>query len=105
MKKDYQITLICSTGQYKPVSCIITKDTDEITTIGKKAFVEKVRNAGIIKICQKRGWSDIELKKFHYTQVKMREYNKDKIEQENKERYEKLKEEKYKSGEWRKPAQ
>ena len=26
MIKEYQVTLVCSTGQYKPVSCIVKKD-------------------------------------------------------------------------------
>lgn len=101
MIKEYQVTLTCVTNQYKPVSCIIKKDTNEINTIGKQAFVKKIRDEGIVKICQKRRWGNADLKKYGYTKVKMREYDKDKIEQENKERYEKLKAEKKASGEWK----
>ena len=101
MIKEYQVTLSCTTGQYKPVSCIIKKDTNEINTIGKSAFVKKIRDEGIIKICQTRRWGNADLKKYGYTKVKMREYDKDKIEQENRERYEKLKAEKKANGEWK----
>lgn len=103
MMKEYQVTLTCESGKYKPVSCIIKKDSEEMKQIGKSAFVGKIKQEGIKKICQKRYWGNRELKEYGYTKVKVREYDKERIAQENKERYEQLKEEKYQSGEWQRP--
>lgn len=103
MIKQYQVTLVCTTGQYKPVSCIIKKDTNEIAKIGKSAFVGQIRQEGVVKICQSRRWGNREIKNYGYTKVKIREYDKEKIAQENAERYAKIKEEKYQSGEWQRP--
>lgn len=103
MMKEYQITLVCTTNKYKPVSCIIKKDSNDIKRMGKTEFVSMLKQEGIRKICQKRYWSNRELKEYGYTTVKVREYNKEKIAQENAERYEKIKEEKYQSGEWQRP--
>ena len=47
----------------------------------------------MIKICQKRYWTNADLKKYFYTRVKIREYDKEKIEKENAERYERIKKE------------
>ena len=60
-------------------------------------------NKGVNKICQKRYWTQRDLKNYGYLKAKVREYDKAKIEQENKERYERIKEEKYASGEWVRP--
>lgn len=103
MMKEYQVTLICTTGQYKPVSCIIKKDDKELKEIGRKAFISLLQKEGIQKICNKRYWTTRELQKYSLTKVKVREYDKERIAQENKENYEKLKEEKYQSGEWKRP--
>ena len=103
MMKEYQVTLVCATGKYKPVSCIIKKDSEEIKKIGKTAFLGQIKQEGIKKICQKRYWNNRELKEYGYTKIKVREYDKDRIAQENRERYEQLKEEKYQSGEWQRP--
>ena len=54
MMKEYQVTLTCESGKYKPVSCIIKKDSEEMKQIGKSAFVGKIKQEGIRKICQKR---------------------------------------------------
>lgn len=101
MMKEFQVTMISTTGKYKPVSCIIKADTKKILT--DKTFVKDIQQKGIIKICQKRLWTKADLKKYGYTKVKVRVYDKEKIEQENKERYERIKEEKYASGEWIRP--
>lgn len=93
MIKEYQVTLMCETGQYKPVSAIIKADTNNIIKMGKTAYIDDIRTRGIQKICSKRYWINADLKRFHYTKVKMREYNKEKIEKENAERYEKIKRE------------
>lgn len=105
MLKEYQVTLMCATNCYKPVSCIIKKDDSIIAIIGATAFTKEIQTAGIVKICQQRRWTNRDLKQYGYTRVKIREYDKEKIEQENKERYEKIKEEKYNSGEWKRPRQ
>lgn len=79
------------------MSCIIT--TDLTLKDNKKEIINK----GVVKICQKRYWTQRDLKNYGYTKAKVREYDKEKIEHENKERYEKLKEEKYACGEWKAP--
>ena len=104
MMKEYQITLMCATGQYKPVSCIVKKDSKEVLEKGRTAFIKELQQQGIKKICQKRLWTNTDLRKYAYTKVKVREYDKEKIAQENAERYEKIKEEKYASGEWKRPT-
>lgn len=101
--KDFQVTLMCDTKEYKPVSCIVTLDESESKKLGVHEFTKKVRQKGIAKICQKRYWTGADLKKFGYTTVKVRVYDKEKIAKENAERYEKIKEEKYASGEWKRP--
>lgn len=95
MKKQYQVTLICESGKYKPVSTIITMEE----TTDKKAIMRE----GQRKIMIKRYWSMADLTKYGYTKGKIREYDKEKIEQENIARYEALKEQKYASGEWKRP--
>lgn len=104
MMKEYQVTLICTTGQYRPVSCIVKADTEEMLKEGN-TFMKAIQKKGIIKICQKRLWTSSDLKRYGYTQVKVRQYDKERIEQENKERYERIKEEKYNSGEWKRPKE
>ena len=94
---QYQVTLTDMLGKYKPVSCIIT--TDLTIEEHKKEIINK----GVVKICQKRYWTQRDLKKYGYLKAKVRVYDKEKIEQENKERYEQLKEQKYASGEWQRP--
>lgn len=93
MIKEYQVTLFCTTGQYKPVSTIIKKDNNLIKTQGKEVFIKEIRLDGIKKICVQRYWTTRELKQYNYTQVKVREYDKKRIEQEKKERYEQIKKE------------
>ena len=104
MLKEYQITLISTSGKYKPVSCIVKKDSKEVLEKGRDVFIKELQQQGIIKICQKRLWNNSDLKRYGYTKVKVREYDKEKIAKENAERYEKIKEEKYASGEWKRPT-
>ena len=106
MKKQYQVTLICTTGKYRPVSCIITNEQEvdidlSAFDFGKNEFAKQ----GIKKICAKHYWNGADLKRYGYTKVKVRAYDKEKIEAENKARYERIKEEKYASGEWKRPKQ
>lgn len=95
MKKQYQVTLICENGKYKPVSTIVTLEE----TTDKKIIMRE----GQRKIMIQRYWSMTDLKKYGYTKGKVREYDREKIERENAERYERIKEEKYASGEWKRP--
>lgn len=99
--EQYQVTLICGNGKYKPVSCIIKRENkiDLSDTKAKKQLVAE----GAKKICQVRGWVSADLKKFGYTSAKTREYDKEKIAAAAKENYERIKEEKYASGEWKRP--
>ena len=92
---QYQVTLLCADGKYKPVSTIVNASEGMDKNI--------IRRKGIENICLKRLWTSADLKKFGYTQLKMRVYDKVKIEAENKARYEKIKEQKYASGEWKRP--
>ncbi len=81
MMKKYQITLYCTTGEYRPVSCIIIRDAEEITRIGEQAFKDKLKRDGIQKICAQRSWGKADLLRYHYTKMKMREYDEQKIKE------------------------
>ena len=104
MKKKYQVTLTCTTNQYKPVSCIINREqiVDTDLTTDKVAKASIIAD-GVQKICGSRGWGKRDLAQYNYTRVKVRLYDEEKIKQENEERYNKIKEEKYASGEWKRP--
>lgn len=84
-----QVTLMCSTGQYKPVSCLVDVESKEYFLAHKKEIQQK----GIIKICNQRYWQTYHLKQYSYTKCKMREYDKEKIAKENAKRYEQIKRE------------
>lgn len=104
MKKQYQVTLICGTGKYKPESCIVTNEQEmDIDLSAFDCTKKEIIKKGIAKICAKHYWSNADLKKYDYTKVKVRAYDKEKIEAEKKARYEAIKEEKYASGEWKRP--
>ena len=77
MKKQYQVTLICATGQYRPVSTIVAieQSNDDNLLLDpnkKKEIIQK----GVIRICQQRYWTDRDRKKKAYTKVKTRVYEK-----------------------------
>lgn len=100
MNKQYQVTLMCNNGKYRPVSCIITcEELDLSNKEEKKGLVQK----GVQKICVKRYWSNADLKKYGYTGAKVREYDRVKIEAEVKARYEAIKEAHYQDGSWKRP--
>lgn len=104
MMKQYQVTLLCASGKYRPVSTIVNyeQSTDEdLTAVTAKR--KEIQNKGIVKICQQRLWDKSDLLKGDYTKCKVRVYDKEKIEKENKERYARIKEEKYATGEWKRP--
>ena len=104
--KEYQVTLICATNQYKPVSCIIkVKQEKDVDLTKDKEKRKELIKEGTKKICGKRYWTSAELIRFNYSKARVRLYDKAKIEAENKERYEQIKEEKYTSGEWKRPKE
>ena len=100
---EYQVTLMCATNEYKPVSAIVQWEQDTTADLSISPIGKDIRLAGIRKICFKRGWDGTDLKRYGYTKCKIRLYDKQKIAQENAERYEKIKKEKYASGEWKRP--
>lgn len=72
-ERKYQITLYCSTNQYKPVSCIITmKQDDDTNLLNNPTTKKEIVHKGIMKICQKRYWSKADLLKYYYTKAKAR---------------------------------
>lgn len=78
MIKQYQVTLYCATGQYKPVSAIVKRTQKENSNLllDEKQKKEIIKQ-GVIKICQKRYWTKQDILKYHYTKVKTREYTKE----------------------------
>lgn len=100
MIKEYQVTLLCENGKYRPVSTIVKHEEVDLRNIVLK---REIVSAGVKKICFNKLWQKKDLLKYGYTEVKVREYDKKKIEAEAAARYEKIKEEKYASGEWKKP--
>ena len=85
-----QVTLYDKLGKYRPISTLCQVESIEWFKKNK----EKVKIEGVIKICQKRGWTQKELEKYNYKTCKMRVYNPEKIKQEAKEKYEKIKKDK-----------
>ena len=73
MIKKYQVTIICPTGEYKPVACIINNEqnTDEDLSLNK-TIRKELQKKGLIKICQKRFWTTSDLKKYNFTKYKIR---------------------------------
>ena len=74
MIKRYQVTMYCSTNQYKPISTIVSieQQTDNNLLLTNKK--QEIINKGIVKICQKRYWTQRDIKKYNYTKVKSRVY-------------------------------
>ena len=102
MNKQYQVTLMCNNGEYRPVSCIITcEELDLNNKEVKKGLVRK----GVQKICAKHYWSSTDLKQYGYATAKVREYDRTKIEAEAKARYDAIKEAHYADGSWKRPKQ
>lgn len=93
----YQVTISCSTGQYKPVSCIIK--TDKAINLKDHTAKMQLVNKGIVKICGQRRWRNADLKRYSYTRVKVREYNKEAIKLESIDKYRSIKKAKYNNGE------
>ena len=87
---DVQVTLFDKSGQHKPVSVVVkgVKDKEDYYNRAKE-----IKEKAIIKICQQRGWTAKDLKKFGYVTSKVRVYDKKKIEEEKAKRYEEIKKE------------
>ena len=79
MLKKYQVTMYCTTNQYKPISTIVSIEQaiEEDNLLLNKEKKQEIIKKGIIKICQKRYWTMREVKQYHYTKVKAREYKKE----------------------------
>lgn len=76
IKKQYQVTLFCPTGAYKPVACIVTNEQAEDVDLSMdKQERKKMQKAGVVKICQKRYWSLADLSRYGYTRYKIRALN------------------------------
>ena len=104
MKKDYQVTLICADGRFKPVSTIVSVEQEsDVDLCGDARRKKEIQLTGIRKICGRKYWTSADLKRNGYTRAKVRLYDKAKIDAENAARYERIKEEKYASGEWKRP--
>ena len=104
MKKEYQVTLICGSGAYKPVSCIVKREQYSDVDYSSNATVKKdLQKMGVKKICEKRGWRLNDLVRFGYTRYKVRAYDKAEIDRANAERYEQIKEKHYQDGTWQRP--
>lgn len=85
-----QVTLFDKEKHYKPVSTLINVESIEYF----KSHRKETKIAGVVKICQKRGWTQKELEKYGYKICKIRVYDPEKIRKEAKERYERIKKEK-----------
>lgn len=104
MMKEYQVTLICGSGAYKPVSCIVKREQYSDADYSSNATVKKeLQKKGVKKICEKRGWRLSDLAKYEYTRYKVRAYDKAEIAKANAERYEQIKEKHYQDGSWKRP--
>lgn len=100
---DYQVTLFCADGKYKPVSALVKMPSK--VDLKDEKIKKEIQTKGIQKICIKRLWSNVDLKKYGYTRIKIREYDIEKINEENKKRYEEIKEKNYENGKWKRPTQ
>lgn len=65
-----QVTIVTESGQYKPISCLVTVESLEYFMGHKK----EVQQKGVKKICASRYWDARDLKRYGYTKVKMRQY-------------------------------
>lgn len=73
----YQVTMYCVTGQYRPVSTIVTieQENDDNLLLNPKKKKEII-DKGIVRICQKRHWTSREVIQYGYIKVKARVYEK-----------------------------
>lgn len=102
MIKEYQVTLMCNNGKYRPVSCLVKcEEIDLLNKEQKRALIKK----GTQKICLKRYWTGSDLTKYGYTKAKVRLYDKEKIAEAEKLRYSEIKEAHYADGSWKRPKE
>lgn len=102
MVKEYQVTLMCKDGKYRPVSCLIKcEELDLLNKEQKKDLIKK----GTQKICLKRYWTGSDLVKYGYTKAKVRLYDEEKIAEDAKLRYTAIKEAHYADGRWKRPKE
>ena len=106
MKQDYQVTLLCADGRFRPVSCLVSVEQKAGVDLTKDRETRySIKQDGIKKICCLKRWTKNDLVKYNYSRVKVRLYDKVKIETERAERYESIKEKKYATGEWKRPKE
>lgn len=84
-----QVTLFDKEKRYKPISTLVKVESIEYFNTHK----QEIKTEAIRQICAKRYWTFHNLKRFGYTQCKIRLYNKEQLEKEAKERYEQIKKE------------
>lgn len=73
MIKKYQVTLFCTTGAYRPISCIINNEQIDNNDLSMdKQERKKMQKLGVKKICEKRYWQLSDLTKYGYTKYKIR---------------------------------
>jgi len=77
-----QITLFDKENRYKPISTLIAVESVRYYN----EHVKEIKEKGIIKICQKRGWTARELKKYNYLTCKVRVFNKIETTKERKDK-------------------
>lgn len=70
----YQVTLFCTTNQYKPISTIVTikQEEEAINLLDNKETKKDIIHKGIVKICQKRYWNNKDLVRYNYLKAKVR---------------------------------
>ena len=70
----YQVTLFCTTNQYKPISTIVTikQEEETINLLDNKETKKDIIHKGIVRICQKRYWSNKDLVRYNYLKAKVR---------------------------------
>ena len=75
MKKKYQVTMYCATGQYKPISTIVTiEQADDSNLLLDKDSKKDIINKGVVAICHKKYWTTREVRQYNYTKVRARVY-------------------------------
>ncbi len=74
MLVNYQVTLFCTTGQYRPVASIVSYNQEDasIDLSKDKEKRASIIQKGIEKICAKRYWKGSDIKKYGYGKCKIR---------------------------------
>jgi len=69
-----QVTLYDKSGKYRPVSCLISIESETYF----KEHRDEIKTKGIRKIMLQRGWTKKELITYNYLTCRMRIYKEDK---------------------------